>query len=465
MDQSKRYITHVLNKESMTWISNQIASKMERQLDEYENTELINYAKRQKNKDWKHRENGALMTVRQIREAVAYQFWLDQMNGFETLTEKEQSKLRGKNGKGGSSGAPFRYTEDQSDVKEILKAYTGSQIDGYDVDFDELDQVDENGYPYDPNKEEQLDIFEEGGTIGNVGTIESIERLLRVDTVGTVLEVGNIEKLFGKSDKFQLQSLLNPQAQRRSAYITMDSKHRLTANDGTTSIIWNFLNNSAINTQGAVNSIGVVQNIIGMKVHRIRIPYLSSADNTHKKITLLIQEFRAQCHVAQEGQRYHFQFSPEVDGNQINLIPWPAGGEQGLFKFRTPITQINTLTATFGAPLNQMVFDNDRLQASVTHTVDGLFTTVSPHNLLTGDIVSITDFTSNSPAIDEFVIKLVNAAEGNSIVVVDAYNFEINVDLTTVTNPLFPQSTMVYFESKRIIIDMELIYEESAPEF
>jgi hypothetical protein len=465
MDQSQRYIKHVLTQESMTQIANQISGKLERQLDGYETEELLSYSRKQKNKDWKHRHNGKLMSVRQIREALAYQFWLDQLGGYETLPKEEQAKLRGSSGKGGSAGAPFKYKSAQSDVKEILKAYTGSKADGYDVDFDELDQVDEDGYPFDPSKEENIDIFEEGGTIGNIGTLEVIERVLKVDEIGIVHEIGNVEKLFGATDKFQLQQILNPQAQRRSAYISMDSKYRLTSNGGTDSIVWNFLNNSAINAQGAVNSIGVVQNLVAIKVNRIRIPYLDSADNTHKKITMLIEEFRAQSYIGQENRRYHFQFSPEIDGNQINLIPWPGGIETGKFNFRTPITQLNTLTVSFGAPLTSILFEKDRLQAAVTHTANGLFTVTEPHNLLTGDVVSFTDFTSLTPAVDEQVLNLVNAPEGNNVVVIDAFNFEINVDLTAIINPLAPQVVFVYFESKRVIIDMELIYEESAPEY
>jgi hypothetical protein len=458
MDQSQRYIKHVLTSESMTWVSNQIASKIDRPLDTYENTDLVSYARKQKRKNWKHAETGDPMTVRQIREAIVYQFWLDRMGGFDTLSEKEQSKVR---------GVAFKYDTSESDVKEILKGYVGNQADGYDVDLEALDNVDENGYPtttpVNSSSLDNVDIFEES-TMGNIGTIQTIERLLRVDAIDIVNVVGNVEKLFGVNDKFQLQALLNPHAQKRSSYITLDSKYRLTSSDGADSIQWNFLNNSAINAQGAVNSIGVVQNIVGIKIQRFRIPYLDSADNVHKKITMLIQEFSAQSHIAQENRRFHFQFSPEIDGNQINLLPWPSGTHHGEFKFRTPITQIDTLSLSFGAPLTAVTFDNDRLQASVTHTANGLFTTPTPHNLLTGDVVSFTNFTSLSPNSDEPVINLVNVDTGNSIVVVDQFNFEINVDLTAITVPLFPQTVVAYFESKRIFIDMELIYAESAPE-
>jgi hypothetical protein len=465
MSQSNRYIEHILNAKSLRWVSNQVSAQLDRKLSKYEIAELVNYAKKQKHKDWKHRPSGKLMSINDIRETIAYQFWLDQMGGYETLPKKEQRKLRGP---GGSSGAPMKYNRQQSDVKQILKAYTGNLKDGFDVDFDKMDDrryMDEDGQPHDPTIEEDVDIFEEGGTIGNVGTIETIERLLKIDEVGIVHQVGNIERLFGKSDAFQLQALLNPQAQQRSAYITMDSKYRLTSTTGETEIAWNFLNNSATNTQGAVNSIGNVQNLIAMKIHRFRIPYLDAADNSFKKVTMLIEEFRAQSYIAQEDWRYHFQFSPEVDGNQINLIPWPAGVESGRFNFRTPITQINTMTIMFGSPLTPIVFDRDRRQAAVTHNANGLFTTTDTHNLLTGDIVSFTEFTSLDPATDEPTILDVNSIEGHSVVVIDDFNFEIGVDLTAVTLPLIPQVIFAYFESKRIIIDLELIYEDAPPDY
>lgn len=441
----------------MTQIADFISSKTGRSLNDYEAQELVNYAKKQKNKDWLHKRTGELMTVRQIREFVAYQFWKDHM-GSEGAddNDRKQEKLEE------DKSAPFKYSKGQSDIKEILKSYTGNVKDGYDVDFDKLDMVDENGNPYDPTIEEDVDMFQEGGTIGNVGNIEVLKRILKIDNVVNVDNIANIEKLFGKSDEYQLQHLLNPQAQERRNYITLDTKYKLTSGSTSTQFMWNFLNNSSIESVGAASVIGEVSNLKQINVHRLRIPYVNSADNSNKKITMLVEEFSAQSYVGFEGRRYHFQFTPEIDANQINLLPWSIGDKFGEFKFRIPITQINTFTVSFGSPLTLVEFDNDRLNATVSYTANGLFTTTEPHNLLTGDVVSFTNFTSLAPAVDEPILDLVNAAAGNSVVVIDNFNFEINVDLTAITAPLFPQSVVAYFESKRIFIDLELIYEEQS---
>jgi hypothetical protein len=461
MDQSQRYVKHVLTSENLTLMANFISKKIGRILDNYELTQMIEYAKKQKTKDWQVDKYGNDLTIKTIRESVAYQFWLDKMDGAKTLTKEELFALgRGDPSRGDGGGHPFSYKEDQTDVKEMLKRYVGSVEDGYDVDYSKVDMVDADGNPYNPAEKENLELFEEGGNIGNVGNIELIKRLLKVDEVVSVKSVSNIENLFGKNNPHEIQKLFNPQSQNIYGYVSLDSKYRQTSNDGTDKISWAFMTNSAINTPGAVNFIGELSNLVGLKVHRTRIPYLSDADNSLKKITMLIEEFRAQSYIGQEGRRYHFQFNPEIDGNQINLLAWPDGRNVGSYEFRTPITTVDSFTISFGSPLTPIIFDKDRLYASVTHSPDGLFTTTEPHNLITGDVVSFTDFTSLTPAADDAIIKLVNTPRGNSIIVLDAFNFDINVDLTLITNPLFPQSIVAYFESKRIIIDLELIYKD-----
>jgi hypothetical protein len=241
---------------------------------------------------------------------------------------------------------------------------------------------------------------------------------------GNSVSIGSI---LGTTSLNDIKSLFGNNSQSKLANILMDTRWRTLDTDGTTLIRWAFQGNAST-AQGTTNSLFDIQNITSMRVKEIRMPYVASADNQYKRISMYIQDFASQSIVAQENTNYHFMFHTQVDGRWINLtLPRDV---DGIFRFRNPISSINNLNISFGSPLESIALDFDRMNLLVTSygSVTTL-TSTSPHNLQSGDLVYLSNFTTANPIYYVNIISQVNAKNGiTQIQYVDDFNFNIPVD-------------------------------------
>lgn len=241
-----------------------------------------------------------------------------------------------------------------------------------------------------------------------------------------------VVSLLGNKTILDLQRIINPGLVSRRASILLDTRYRILDGDGTTSFQWNFINNE-IASQGTVNAIGNIRDIIAIRVFPIRIPYNSNADNEYNRISLFIQEFSAQSFIAHENRRFHFMFRPVVFDRWISLET--ADFNDGYYRFRNPITRIETLTLTFGSPLEQITFDTDRMNAYILdagYSTITTFNTVSPHNLETGDTVIISNFSTLNNSTDNVFVSAINRTNGHIITYIDVDTFSIDVDSSSI---------------------------------
>jgi hypothetical protein len=214
----------------------------------------------------------------------------------------------------------------------------------------------------------------------------------------------------------------------------LDSRYRMLDTDGSTQIQWNHVNNLT-RQQGTFNTIGDISNIVAIRVMELRIPYTASADNKYKRISLLFDEWSAQSVVGQENRRYHMMFESEVDGRWINLRS--QNFNDGWYKFSKPITQLDTLTASFASPLEPIVFDLDRMSFTVSsYGLVTEFTTTLPHNLQTGDRIYMTTFNTLNLTRDEVVIDTINSTSGHLISVINSTTVDISVDTSSINSLL-----------------------------
>jgi len=200
-------------------------------------------------------------------------------------------------------------------------------------------------------------------------------------------------------------------------------------------------------------------------VYPFTIPYKPVYATFYNRITLSIVEWTANSFEAYEGGQYHFLFDIDhIDNNLIYLKPINS-----IYSFSKPVNQIDTFSINFGAVFPKISFDADRMYPSAIDysSTLGIFTFAKPHNIVTGDLVYITNFNTPEPALDVNTILEVNRAEGHTIVKKDNYSFIINVDLSKVYHqdanrnyPItsFNQLALVFFASKRIQIQMRLRY-------
>lgn len=204
----------------------------------------------------------------------------------------------------------------------------------------------------------------------------------------------------------------------KTAYLLLDSKYRILENDGTEYFKWSHINNF-YTTQGTVNSIGEIRDIISIRIMQYRLPIADGVDNIYKRVTFLIHEMASQSFIAHEGRRFHFM------GVQCHDNPDPRWLEiysddhcDGEYRFAKPITILNEITISFGSPIDIIKFDPDRGVGNLTSV--GNVTTINfpiPHKLENGDKVFITDFTTINKFGDIDIINKMNNPKGLPIAV------------------------------------------------
>ena len=237
----------------------------------------------------------------------------------------------------------------------------------------------------------------------------------------------DVIRMFEQTSPQGIQKYFNPQALYTWNNFFLDSRHRVLDNDGTTFFAWDHVNN-VTRSQGTVNTVGNIRDIIQIKVYPIRLPYAAGADNDMRRITCLFDEFSAQSFVGQENRRFHTVFESKVDGDFIDLDSHYQN--DGIYRFGKPITQFNSITLSFASPLETIVFDTDRLSSTITHAATTIVTTVSDHNLSSGNRVYISSYITTNPAQDSVITATINTS--HIVTVTGTTTFTIPVDSTAV---------------------------------
>jgi len=254
-----------------------------------------------------------------------------------------------------------------------------------------------------------------------------------VSTFSTQVEVTS---LLGNKTFTDLQKIINPNLVKKNVYILLDTRYRTLDNDGTNFFKWNFMNTETV-SQGTVNAVGNIKDITGFRVYPVRIPYNPLGDTDYDRITLFIQEFSSQSFIAQENRRFHFIFSSTIEDRWMDLEPQRFN--DGYFRFRTPISRLDSLTISFGAPLEPIIFDPDRMLSTVSDynkLVNNIryteFTTLFKHNLETGDRVYISNFTTANPNTDNPIVSLINRSVGHTATIITDTKFIIKIDSSSI---------------------------------
>jgi hypothetical protein len=283
-------------------------------------------------------------------------------------------------------------------------------------------------------------------------------------------EPNAIGNMLGLSTASEAVRILNPNSMLRRNYMILDSRYRITSENQfgpITRFTWSYILNSQAQGEGSVNVVGNVRDIVAMRVFPFRIPYVDNADNTYKRISVLVEDLQSQAFIAHEFRKFHFFLESEIDGAFINLLTNKYN--DGYFHFEKPITDLRDLNISFGSPLEPITFDNDRDKCSIDYF--GIapltqITTFTPHNLANGDRVYFSEFDINpiNPAlaqqtiINDTIKNTINRKEGFLITVIDASNFSIPYDTSAISNPINGLEVSVYYGSKRLFIPIELTY-------
>jgi hypothetical protein len=265
----------------------------------------------------------------------------------------------------------------------------------------------------------------------------------------------NLSSVFGFSNISTLVKKVNePMGSVNNAYLLLDTRYRNLDNDGTLFFKWYHINN-IFTSQGSVNTLGNIRDIISMTIMPYRIPAVASAITPYNRISMLVDEFSSQAFIAHENQRVHFMCN--IDRQVNNWLDICSDDFcNGTFKFNNPITHLDSITVRFGSPLEPIIFDKDRLIGTFVFGNPTRINFSENHNLATNDIVYITEFTANNSDAE---INNINNSTGNIITLINPTSITLPINTTGIVGGnIVDTSKLVYFGSKRIFLSLELNY-------
>lgn len=263
---------------------------------------------------------------------------------------------------------------------------------------------------------------------------------------------------FSSDDLYRMAMLLNRSSLERKTHVLIDTRYRNISNSPSNRFVFNLVsnNNNSLNPGSGDLSIGGknIKNITKMEISSFNIPFVSTADNFYKKITLTISELRGDSFSAYENSNFHFIFNYESNGLLLKLTP-----DNTTYSFKYPINP-KTLTFSFGSPFVPISFDQDRMYADDLNYLsnNGIISFATSHNLGSGDIIYITDFATLNDVANIGIKAQINRLEGHIVTVESATSISINIDFTTIVSPDPTNKPLIYFGSKRIIFPLVLTY-------
>lgn len=204
----------------------------------------------------------------------------------------------------------------------------------------------------------ELDIKEfQKKALGSADQSETDDSLLR-PTLGKTEKTIAISSFLGINDLDEIKMLLNPESLYVHYYLVLDSDFRDRSAELSTAITrftWKYAP-TQFTGQGFCNTVGTVRDIIGMRLYQPRIPNTPEMNTDAKRISVQVEEFKAQSFIAENGFRFHFLLRPNFAEANTSVELSTEDYNDGIFNFRTPITEFSTFTLLFGNPLNTVVF-------------------------------------------------------------------------------------------------------------
>ena len=275
---------------------------------------------------------------------------------------------------------------------------------------------------------------------------------------------GVVSGLLGWTNVFDMLYAINPLSLARSSPIlTLDTRNRNLVDpdpSNRSKMVWNFTQGLSI-TQGSVNGIGVIRDIISIDCANIYLPlYNSSLYTEYRQISMYIEELSNQASILSARTRYHFLFDATIvpdDTGSTRLKLVPAFDDSEVI-FDKPVTSLNTLTVSFASPAETISFgyDRDTNPTSVSVANPAVFTTSHTHNLTAGDLVYLEGFTTSNVSGNNTLITLANRESGHVISNVTTNTFEISaLDTSTVTSP---SVRAIIYGSRRFFIPLKIKY-------
>lgn len=228
----------------------------------------------------------------------------------------------------------------------------------------------------------------------------------------------------------------------QSSTILLDSRYRNTGED----LSWQLINTNSRYASGFTD-------VVSVRVDDFYIPFVDSAVNLYKKVTLQISELSA-VSTAGDDHNYHIMMNSTVEGNRILLST--TVNNTGTFLLNNKVSTLNTFTLKLFSPFQRIVFKPDTYVVSADKdATTTLITFAESHGLSNGELVYISGFSTTDATYDYKIINTVNRANGHICTVVNDTTIRLDINISAYT--IDPNSRInCYIASRRIMIPLTI---------
>lgn len=261
-----------------------------------------------------------------------------------------------------------------------------------------------------------------------------------------------------------LQSIFNPKALRRKAYLILDRKYQAEDTNNINEFKWHVTNTSkAYNPLITAATTAPMRDIVKIKMFPFRFPNSENTISEFHRLSVEIVEFNTQAYIiTHTNKKFHFAFDIERTGSVGSTDPYimnDVGNSLTEFEFHDPIIELNTITIKFGNPGDLINLDPDSLYGVISPLgAQTLITFTQPHFCSLFTTVVISDFNTTNPSADATEIALMNDPTGWDITALTALTVTIDVDISGLTGVITGNPFYIYLNAKRFGLRMELTY-------
>jgi hypothetical protein len=254
----------------------------------------------------------------------------------------------------------------------------------------------------------------------------------------------------------------SPTLTSKTTTIYLDSRYRNNSYDSGLSIQsfqYSLVPKNMSKGNGNVPSRIIPYNITYFQITKILLPYAGAlaSRNLTKEINLAFTNLLANS-IDTSSRDFHFSFTYRpYETNWVELVPINS-----MYKFYPPLKNVDNLNLQFYDPYEPVQFYPDYMRASQVNyvTSDGRITFPSNHNLSTGDIVIIEEFTTNDDASNVSILNSICDKRGLLITVINSTVIAINIDLSAIVSPNSNSKPLVRFLKYTFRIAIEIGYQD-----
>lgn len=271
--------------------------------------------------------------------------------------------------------------------------------------------------------------------------------------IGQTLEPKNLDSLLNRNRNLY-NTYDNVSMVRQT--VQFDSRNRLLTSNSNR-LEWDIHTAGQPGQLGAIRMEDTLQDFIAVTLHPFWLPIVDLEDDYYETIHMDIKELSHQHVPVTEyldpteniPETSHYVFELRIKQRVLNRLYLEPKEET--FKLRNPRKRLEKLTVDFRTPFQLLTIQSDRVTFTMTFGNPTVMTSVTPHNIVTGDLIYIYNSNTGNAALDARITQ----RSGWFATRVDDFTIQIALDTSAIAGS--QTNIRTYIGSKRVSFELEFV--------